>query len=78
MDCLISLSDFKHWMNPLICPTNYVQTAEEASGQEQGYSNVNAVHKHTHKYKCQTCDKAFVEKHRLKAHLVQHGGDPVE
>ena len=29
-------------------------------------------------YKCQTCDKAFAEKHQLKAHLVQHGGDPVE
>ena len=29
MDCLISRSDFKHWINPLICLTNCVQTAEE-------------------------------------------------
>ena len=37
MNCLISLSDFKHWINPLICLTNYVQTAEEASGQEHSH-----------------------------------------
>lgn len=42
------------------------------------FKHVNAVHKQTYKYKCQTCDKAFAEKHQLKAHLVQHGGDPVE
>ena len=34
MDCLISLSVFKHWINPLIC---YVQTAEEASGQDHSH-----------------------------------------
>ena len=39
MDCLISLSDFKHWINPFICLTNYVQTAavEEASGQDHSH-----------------------------------------
>ena len=37
MDCLISLSDFKHWINPLICLTKYVQTAEEASGQDHSH-----------------------------------------
>ena len=42
------------------------------------FKHVNAVHKQTYKYKCQTCDKAFAEKHQLKAHLVQHRGDPVE
>ena len=31
MDFLISFSDFKHWINPLIWLTNCVQTAEEAS-----------------------------------------------
>ena len=37
MDCLISISDFKHWINPLICLTNYVQTTEEASGQDHSH-----------------------------------------
>ena len=37
MDCLISFSDFKHRINPLICLTNYVQTAEEASGQDHSH-----------------------------------------
>ena len=37
MDCLISLSDFKHWINSLICLTNYVQTAEEASGKDHSH-----------------------------------------
>ena len=37
MDCLISISDFKYWINPLICRTNYVQTAEEASGQDHSH-----------------------------------------
>ena len=33
----MSVSDFKHWINPLICLTNYVQTVEEASGQEHSH-----------------------------------------
>ena len=37
MDCLISPLVFKHWINPLICLTNYVQTAEEASGQDNSH-----------------------------------------
>ena len=28
---------FKHWINPLICLTNYVQTAEKASGQDHSH-----------------------------------------
>ena len=37
INCLISLSDIKHLINPLICLTNYVQTVEEASGQDHSH-----------------------------------------
>ena len=37
MGCLISPLDFKLWINPLICLTNYVQTADEASGQDHSH-----------------------------------------
>ena len=30
------------------------------------------------KYQCETCSKAFAEKHQLKAHRVQHGDKGIE
>ena len=31
----------------------------------------------TLKYRCNTCDQGFAEKHQLEAHLIKHGSDKV-
>ena len=39
--------------------------------------HVNMKHTGTLKYRCNTYDQGFAEKHQLEAHLIKHGGDKV-
>ena len=39
--------------------------------------HVNAKQTGTLKYRCDTCDQDFTEKHQLEAYLIKHDGDKV-
>ena len=48
------------------------------------YQSISRLRKHfnakqtgTVKYRCNTWDQGFTEKHQLEAHLIKHGGDKV-